>query len=175
MCTSTAENRRSVAVPGFSLFRRQLFGQIVFSREEVKSGLLHCQSWDISIPFVILVLHTPDLTLLCVCSCPLQHLCSRSGEVLPSLNGCGSQVYLTSFPQLPHDTSGTIEEKTDVTCVPQQQKTQDLLLLLHLTLHIRQHFALERQQGTSVCAYAKCLTSRLPLREAHTPSTFLIV
>ena len=35
---------------------------------------------------------------VCVCSCPLQHLCNVSGEVLPSLTGSGSQVYLTSLP-----------------------------------------------------------------------------
>ena len=36
---------------------------------------------------------------VCVCVlCPLQHLCSMSGAVLPFLTGSGSQVYLTSLP-----------------------------------------------------------------------------
>ena len=44
----------------------------------------------------------------CVCSCLLQHLCSRSGEELPSQFGCGSQVHLTSFSQLHCDAPMTL-------------------------------------------------------------------
>ena len=50
--------------------------------------------------------HTAALVPVGLCHCwlvlcPLQHLCSRSGEVLPSLTGSGPQVYLTSLSQPP--------------------------------------------------------------------------
>ena len=51
---------------------------------------------------------SPSLLTGAVCSCPLQHLCSRSGEVLHSQLGSGSQVYLISFSQLPCDAPRTL-------------------------------------------------------------------
>ena len=52
--------------------------------------------------------HTAALVPVGLCHCwlvlcPLQHSCSRSGEVFPSLTGSGSKVYLTSLLQLPRD------------------------------------------------------------------------
>ena len=63
---SAAENRRSVAVPAFgSLYRRQLFDWIMdVCREEIKSGLLYCQSQGhLFYVFNVSVLHSPNTTV----------------------------------------------------------------------------------------------------------------
>ena len=57
--------------------------------------------------------HTAALVPVGLCHCwlvlcPLQHLCNRSGEALPSLTGSGSQVDLTSLPQLPRYAPRTL-------------------------------------------------------------------
>ena len=86
----------------------------------------------------------PSLLTGAVCLCPLQHLCSRSAEVLHSLNGSGSQVYLTSFPQLPMMSQELIFQgacsdeysKCSYVCIHAVSCVDSLCLVLKLFLFV---------------------------------------
>ena len=99
MCSSTAENRRSVAVPGFILFRRHLFDQFV-AYPEKRSNQVCCTVRIRGIYSTYVLCHShiaPGLTVRTVCA--RVHLCSRSGEGHLSLTESGSSINSTLIHQ----------------------------------------------------------------------------